>query len=130
MCFVEGEKVTRKERRGESEVAPGVDTGLRIFGGPMYPYKMKEAFEKGFRNVRRFRGSAKHGFLLNLTSQYPNAAFCVRVFPFGKATVLTSRKLVDEMNRAPPDVLSFDEVSQMVSRCLRAVSLLIQYITS
>jgi hypothetical protein len=48
--------------------------------------------------------------------QYPNSAFCVHVFPFGKVTVLTSRKLINEMNHAPPDDLSFDEVSQAVRR--------------
>lgn len=46
--------------------------------------------------------------------QHPNSAFHTRVFPFGKVTVLTNRELIDEMNRAPPDELSFDDVSRMV----------------
>jgi hypothetical protein len=52
--------------------------------------------------------------LLHLTLQHPNSAFRAYVFPFGKVTVLTNRGLIDEMNHAPPDHLSFDEVSRMV----------------
>ena len=100
-----------KGHRAHNMTTPTVDSGFYRFVGPVYPYNMKDVFKKGFRQV--CRGNPDH--LLSLTVlQYPKSAFSTRVFPFGKVTVLTDRKLVDEMNHASPDDLSFDDVSQAV----------------
>ena len=61
-----------------------------------------------------FEGWGNLDYLLNLIVQFPDSAFHAHVFPFGKVTVLTSRKLIDEMNHTSPNDLSFDEVSREV----------------
>lgn len=53
---------------------------------------------------------------VNPSLQYPNSAFSIQVFPFGRVTVLTNQELIEEMKRAPVDVLSFEEVSHAVLR--------------
>lgn len=38
-----------------SEMTPVLDGGLRGFAGLIFPYNMKDVFEKGFRKVRWFQ---------------------------------------------------------------------------
>lgn len=97
---------------------PIVGNGLNRLFSLASLRNMKELFQEGFTKVadstRTFSSLSTDSRIL----QYPDSAFRVRVFPFGMVTVLTNRNLIEEMNRASPDSLSFDEVSHKV--CVNA----------